>query len=99
MFLADLIREKIFIHFRQEVPYTAGVEVEEIDDRPDMFYLKAKILVLDPKYKGVIIGRAGEGIKHIGTMVRKELELITNKKAFVDLNVEVDKHWPDRLLI
>jgi len=99
MFLADLIREKIFLHFRQEVPYMAGVEVEEIKDKEEVFYLKAKILVLDPKYKGVIIGRSGSGIKQIGTMVRRELELVVNKKVYVDLSVEVDKHWPERLII
>ncbi len=99
MFLADLIREKIFLHFRQEVPYMIGVEVDKIDDRPDLVYIKATIFVLDPKYKGVIIGKKGEGVKHIGTQVRKELELITNKKVYVDLDVQVDKHWPERLLI
>ncbi len=98
-FLADLVREKIFIYFRQELPYTAGVEVEEIKDEPELFSLRAKILVLSGKYKGMIIGKQANNLKHIGMMVRKELETITNKKVFVGLTVEVDRHWPERLLI
>ena len=94
-----MIREKIFIYFRQELPYTAGVEVETIEDKSDLFSLKAKILVLSNKYKGMIIGKQANNLKHIGIMVRKELETITNKKVFVGLTVEVDKHWPERLLV
>ncbi len=99
LFLAELVREKIFLTFRQEVPYTVGVEVEEIRDEKELFYLKAKIFTLTDKYKRVIIGHGGENIKKIGIMVRRELELITNKKVYVDLQVETDKHWPERLLI
>ncbi len=99
IFLAELIREKIFNLFRQETPYTVGVEVEEIRDDEDIFYLKAKILTLTDKYKRIIIGHKAENIKHIGIKVRQELELITNKKVYVDLRVETDKHWPERLLI
>ena len=99
MFLADLIREKIFLYFRQETPYTAGVEITEIKDKPDIFYLKAKILAINDKYKKIIIGHKGGNVKQIGIMSRKELELVTNKKVYVDLEVETDKHWPERLLI
>ncbi len=99
LFLAELVREKIFLTFRQEIPYTVGVEVEKIRDEEELFYLKAKIFTLTDKYKRVIIGHEGENIKKIGIMVRRELELITNKKVYVDLQVETDKHWPERLLI
>ncbi len=99
LFLAELVREKIFLTFRQEIPYTVGVEVEKIRDEEELFYLKAKIFTLTDKYKRVIIGHEGENIKKIGIMVRRELELITNKKVYVGLQVETDKHWPERLLI
>ncbi|MBU0648963.1 GTPase Era [Patescibacteria group bacterium] len=93
---AELIREKIFIQLRQEVPYSIMVEVEEIKDKNDIFYIKAKIITNADRYKKMIIGKGAQTVKSIGQSARKELEAVTQKKIYLDLEVEVQEHWPEK---
>ena len=73
--------------------------VDEIAERKEkLLYIKARILTTNSKYKKMIIGKKGKMIKEIGMAARKELEVATNKKVFLELEVEVDKHWMERLL-
>lgn len=96
--IAELIREKLFLRLRQEVPYTTHVEVEEIEPRSeDLIYIKANVFTTDERYKRMIIGLGGRGIKEIGQSTRNELEAVMMKKVFLDLNVDVDPHWVERL--
>ncbi len=108
--VAELIREKIFLALRKEVPYTTHVEVvsiEEKDVKPRtdersesgtvIFVVKAIIFTYDRKYKQMIIGAGGRAIKEIGIAARKELEQALGKKVFLELTVETDKHWMDRI--
>ena len=98
-FVEEIIREKVFLNTRDEVPYAVGTEVLQLTERPNgTLYIKATIFVSDKRYKGMIIGKGGSAIKEIGQAVRKELEVSTEKKVFVELNVEADKHWIDRLM-
>ena len=98
-FIEEIIREKVFLNTRDEVPYVVGTEVLQLTERPNgTLYIKATIFVSDKRYKGMIIGKGGSAIKEIGQAVRKELEVSTEKKVFVELNVEADKHWIDRLM-
>lgn len=98
MFIEEIIREKAFLNTRDEVPYFLTTAVEEIAERRSgSLYVKALILVADKRYKGMLIGRGGKTIKEIGQAVRKELEVSTNRRVFVDLTVETDPHWMDRL--
>lgn len=98
-FLEEIIREKVFLNTRKEVPYSTTAEVEEIIERPNgNLYVKGKILTSEERYKGMIIGREGKNIKEIGQAVRKELEVATLKKVFVDLTVALDEHWMERIL-
>lgn len=99
---AELIREKIFLKLHQEVPYTVGVEVDEIAMRPskggkETLYVRARILTDNDQHKRMLIGAGGRMIKTIGTMVRKELEAIHGAKAFIELDVAVDPHWTERV--
>jgi GTP-binding protein Era len=94
---AELIREKIFKALRQEVPYTTHVEVTDIEERPDMFVIKAIVYTYDSRYKKMIIGTAGRSIKEIGIAARKELEAALNKKIFLELEVETDRRWEERI--
>lgn len=97
-FLADLIREKIYLFTRQEVPYKTGVAIEEVTERKDKtLYIKAVIFTTDKRYKKMLIGRQGRMIKEIGMAARKELELSTEKKVYLDVRVEVDYHLLDVL--
>ncbi len=98
-FVEEIIREKVFLNTRDEVPYSVGTQVAQLTERPNgTLYVKASILVSDKRYKGMIIGRGGRNIKEIGQAVRKELEVSTGKKVFVELTVEADKHWIDRII-
>lgn len=93
-FIAELIREKIFLTTGEEVPYTTTVIVDEIIERSEkLIYIKAKILTTDNRYKKMLIGKKGRKIKEIGSYARKEIALATNKKIYLDLMVEVDRHW------
>ncbi|MFH1315529.1 MAG: GTPase Era [Candidatus Uhrbacteria bacterium] len=96
--IAELIREKLFLRLRQELPYQTHVVVDEIDDREDMIYVKARILTLDERHQRMIIGTGGRGVKEVGQSTRKELEGAMGKKIYLDLNVEVDKHWMDQFI-
>ncbi len=91
---AELIREKLFLRLRQEVPYSVYVQVTEMDERENgVVYIAATIFTNQDRYKRMIIGKGGRGIREIGQSTRKELEGVMDKKIFLDLNVEVDPHW------
>jgi GTP-binding protein Era len=95
-FVAEIIREKVFLQTRHEVPYRTMVLVDEIIERNDkLSYIKARILTIDDRYKKILIGEGGRKIKVIGSMARKELELATGRKIYLDLTVETDSHWPE----
>lgn len=96
--IAELIREKLFLRLREEVPYTTHVVTNEITERQNgMLYINATVFTTDDRYQGMIIGKGAQGIREIGQSTRKELEAVTGKKVYLDLLVEVDPHWVDRL--
>jgi GTP-binding protein Era len=98
MFIAEIIREKVFLRTRKELPYTTTVVIDEIKERSaSQMYIKGRILTTEDKYRKMIIGAGGLKIKEIGSMARKELELATNKNIYLDLTVETDRHWPETL--
>lgn len=98
-FISEIIREKAYLFLRKEVPYTLTTVVDEIIDRKDnMKYIRARIITGSDRYKKMIIGDKGRMIKEIGRAVRKELEVATNQKIFVDLTVETDPHWQERYM-
>ncbi|MFH1286302.1 MAG: GTPase Era [Candidatus Magasanikbacteria bacterium] len=95
--IAEVIREKIYSIFDKEVPYSIAVEVDKIEDKPDLYVIEARILTNEERYKKMIIGKGGAKIKEIGLMARKELEQALNKKIFLQLEVDVDSHWIERV--
>ena len=88
-YLEELIREKIFLLTRQEVPYQATPHVTLVETNKEETRLKVKgtIEVTEDKYKGFLIGKNGSKIQEICEAVKKELELLSNKKATVVLKV------------
>ena len=92
--IAEIIREKLFLRLRQEVPYSVHVEVTAMEERDNnMLYVAATIFTTDDRYKSMIIGEKGRGIREIGQSSRKELEILMNTKVFLDLTVEKNAHW------
>ena len=94
--VAEVIREKILLALRKEVPYSINVEVRNIEEKTDITVIEAVILTSESRYKKMIIGAGGRAIKEIGIAARKELETALNKKVFLELEVETDRHWEDR---
>ncbi len=97
MWVAEIIREKIFLALRQEVPYSTHVEVTNIEAKPDVFVITATIFTSERRYKQMIIGAGGRAIKEIGSAARRELEQALNKKIFLELDVAIDHHWIERI--
>lgn len=95
-YVAEIIREKTYLFLRKEVPYSVNVVVEKIIDKKRVIVVKAVIYTTADRYKRMIIGTGGKKIKEIGYNARKELELMSQRKVFLELNVKVDKHWPER---
>ncbi|MEK7623884.1 MAG: GTPase Era [Patescibacteria group bacterium] len=95
--IAEIIREKAFSIFDKEVPYALTVEVDDVEDKPDILVVKGRILAGADRYKKIIIGQGGHKIKEIGVMARRELETAVGKKVFLELEVQVDPHWIERV--
>jgi GTP-binding protein Era len=100
--IAELIREKLYLQTSQEVPYSATVQVEQVEDRKDkqgkpLIYIKAAILTTDERHQRMLIGQGARKIKNIGSAARHELEVAMNKKIFLDLDVLVDEEWMERM--
>lgn len=92
-FISEMIREKILIHCKKEIPYSTQVEVEEYKDEPDIVRIRALIIVERNSQKGIIIGKGGEMLKRIGRESRLEMEKFVEKKVFLETFVKVDKDW------
>lgn len=95
-FAAEIIREKIFITYEKEVPYSTEVQIEEFKDSEDLLSLRATIYVLRKSQKAILIGARGEAIKKVGVLARQELEALYGKKVFLDLYVKVHREWRDK---
>lgn len=94
---AEIIREKLFFHLRQEVPYGVAVDVEDWREEPDrnLTVIHAVIYVAKSMYKAMIIGKNGESIKEIGTQARKEIEELLGTRVHLELWVKVRENWQD----
>ena len=92
---AELIREKLMRQFGDELPYQVAVEIESFNHQGHMIHINALIWVEREGQKKIIIGRAGEQIKKIGTDARKDIETMTEKKVMLKLWVKVKSSWSD----
>jgi GTP-binding protein Era len=91
---AELIREQILLHLRQEVPYAVAVMVEEFKERSaDMTYISATIYVERESHKGIILGQNGAMLKKIGQAARQEIEDMVGTRVYLELWVKVKPHW------
>lgn len=93
--VAEIIREKVIRATGQEVPYSSTVEIESIQDEEKLLRISAIIWVERDGQKAIIIGKAGEKLKAIGTAARLDVEKLIDKKVFLRLWVKVKDSWTD----
>ncbi len=91
--ISEIIREKAFMHARQELPHSIYVHVEDIEETEKMYRISSYIYTESESQKYIIIGKWGTCIKDISTESRKELEQVLQKKVFLTVRVKVRKNW------
>jgi GTP-binding protein Era len=91
--LAELVREQVLARTRQEVPHAVEVQVEEIEEREDVTFVRATMWVETESQKGILIGSRGRMIKSIGVAARKEIERELAEHVHLDLSVRVRRSW------
>jgi GTP-binding protein Era len=96
-FIAEIIRQKIFELFRQEVPYSTEVIVEEFKELPNITRIRAIIYVAKESQKPIIIGKGGQAIKKLGIAARQAIEEFLGRHIYLDLYVKVAKNWRNDL--
>jgi GTP-binding protein Era len=97
---AELIREQVLRHTRQEVPHSVAVTVEEFKERESArtpgvraVYIAASVFVEKDSQKGIVIGRQGQMLRKIGAAARQGIERMTGGRIYLDLWVKVRKDW------
>ncbi|MBL7727879.1 MAG: GTPase Era [Dinghuibacter sp.] len=92
-FVQEIIREKIFQLFQDEVPYQSTVLVTEFKEKQTLVKISADIIVQRESQKGIIIGDGGKMIKKIGSLARQDIEGFLQQKVFLELFVKTRNHW------
>jgi GTP-binding protein Era len=92
-FVSEIVREKILLNYKKEIPYSVEVVVNSFKEEEKIIKMQVDILVERDSQKGIIIGDRGMALKKVGTMARKDLEAFFNKQVFIELFVKVDKDW------
>jgi GTP-binding protein Era len=97
-FLAsEIVREKLFMKLRQELPYSVAVEVEQWEEDPDtgLVRINAVVYVARRQHKSMVIGRQGAMLKAVGSEARQELEELLDQKVYLELWVKVRQDWTE----
>lgn len=92
-FTSEIIREKILLQFRQEIPYSVEVVVESFKESEEIDHIAANIFVTRESQKMIILGKGGKAIKKLGIESRNDIEEFLGKKVFLELTVKVNKDW------
>ena len=90
---AELIRERVLLQTREEVPHATAVRIENWDDDEELVRIGASIIVEKPGQRAILIGKGGQFLKKIGTEARQEIEEFLGKKVFLDLHVIARENW------
>ncbi len=96
-FAAEMIREKVFLNYKKEVPYSTEIIIEEFKEKKDIIVIRAVILVERQTQKGIIIGDKGVMLKKIGTAAREDMEQFFGKKVFLEQYVKVEPDWRNKI--
>ena len=92
-FASEIIREKILLNYKDEIPYCCQVEIESFKEGEERYDIGAIIYVMRDSQKGILIGKGGAALKKTGTAARIEMEDFFQKKVFLQLLVKVDPDW------
>jgi len=95
-FASEILREKILINYKKEVPYSVETEIESFREESGIIKIRALIHVVRDSQKGIIIGHKGAMLKKVGTEARLDMEDFFGKKVFLELYVKVSKDWRDK---
>jgi GTP-binding protein Era len=90
---AEIIREKVFLNTRREIPFCSAVLIDAFEDEDNLLAIAATILIERSSQKGIVIGKGGSMLKKIGTEARRELEELLNIKVYLELLVKVRSGW------
>ncbi len=97
VFVAELVREKILRRAREELPHSIAVVTDDYIERDDgLLEIHGRVYVERESQKGIVIGKAGETLKAIGTEARVEIETLFGRKVYLDLRVKVERDWQRR---
>ena len=92
-FASEIIREKILLNYKEEIPYCCEVGIESFKEGEQRYEIGAVIYVMRESQKGIIIGRQGSALKKVGTQARMEMEDFFQKKVFLSIYVKTDPDW------
>lgn len=92
-FVAEIVREKIFMNYDKEIPYSCEVMVEEYNDEPEIARIRVLIYTERESQKRILIGHQGSSLKRVGTQARKDMESFLQKKVFLQMFIKVDENW------
>lgn len=93
--IAEMVREKLLLALRQEVPYGLAVEVLMLEQKPGVVLADVAIWADRDSHKGIVVGKGGATIKEVGTAARLELEAIFGSKFYLETHVKVKSNWAD----
>lgn len=97
-FAGEIVREKIFELYQEEIPYDTAIVVNEFKEREDIIKIQADIIVQRETQKGIILGEKGNMIRELGTLARIDIEKFLQKKVYLQLFVRVRPKWRDNEL-
>ncbi|HEY9048797.1 MAG TPA: GTPase Era [Ohtaekwangia sp.] len=92
-FASEIIREKIFLNYEQEIPYSAEVSIQAFKEEADIIRISAVIYVERDSQKGIVIGKGGSSLKKVGMEARRDMESFFGKKIFLETHVKVADNW------
>ncbi len=92
-FVSEIIREKILLNYRQEIPYSVEVAVESFRESGKIIHISCLIYVEKDSQKGILIGHQGKGLKKVGSQARTDIEKFLGKKVFLETRIKVKKDW------
>lgn len=95
-FASEIIREKILLNYKEEIPYCCEVEIESFKEGAERYDIGAVIYVMRDSQKGIIIGKGGSALKKVGTQARIDMEDFFQKKVYLNVYVKVNPDWRDR---